>query len=110
MIELAGYTEKQPLVRTTAVNEALEKARLHVIFVLMEGWSTQIALAQSQSNDVLGEFSRHAKEDHFYTRFFANRYATNPSIEALLINLPITPLSQSIANETHFSLSNVLTP
>jgi phosphoglycerol transferase MdoB-like AlkP superfamily enzyme len=108
LIASAGYSDKQPLQRTTVANEALEKARLHVIFVLMEGWSSQIALAQSEDNNVLGEFERHAQVDHFYPRFFANQYATNPSVEALLLSSPITPLSQSVANETHFSLSNVL--
>jgi len=104
----SGYNNLNPLIRTTDFNAELERVKPHVIFVMMEGWSSQIALAQSSSNDVLGEFAQHAKQDYFYTRFFANQYATNPSAEALLLNSPITPLSQSIANKTRFKQSNVL--
>ncbi len=104
----AGYSSKNPLQRRTAFNAQLEKLRPHVIFVLMEGWSTQIARGQSEQNNVLGEFARHAQQDHYFLQFFTNQYATNPSIEALLMNSPITPLSQSLASNTSLSLSNVL--
>ncbi|HHJ34341.1 MAG TPA: alkaline phosphatase family protein [Gammaproteobacteria bacterium] len=108
LIHAAGYGKKNPVVRTTAGNRTIDQSGVHVVFVLMEGWSSQIALAQSEDNNVLGEFAVHANEGHYYTNFFANKYATNPSIEALLLNSPITPLSQSVANETSFSLSNAL--
>ena len=108
LVQRAGYGPDNPLQRTTESNPKLEKLRPHVIFVLMEGWSTQIARAQSEQNNVLGEFARHAQQDHYFTQFFTNQYATNPSIEALLMNSPITPLSQSLASNTPLSLSNVL--
>ena len=109
LLQKAGYDELHPLLRKTAKNTQLEKIKPHVIFVFMEGWSAQIARAHSvEKNNVLGEFAQHAAEDHFFTRFLASQYATNPAIEALLVNSPITPLSQSIANKTSFNLSNVL--
>lgn len=103
----AGYSESYPLIRSTAKDVLLEKTRPHVIFVQMEGWSAHIARKHSEQNNVLGEFAQHAQQDHFYTQFFTNNYATNPSIEALLLNSPITPMSQSVARNTHFRLSNV---
>ncbi|MBC8211018.1 MAG: LTA synthase family protein [Gammaproteobacteria bacterium] len=108
LMQKAGYSEAQALIRTTPENQQLAAVRPHVIFVLMEGWSSDIARAHSAGNNVLGEFAGHAAQDHFFTRFLANQYATNPSIETLLLNSPVTPLSQSIANKTRFRLSSTL--
>ncbi len=107
LMQKAGYDDSYPLIRSTDRDLQLEKIKPHVVFVLMEGWSTHIGRKQSVENNVLGEFAKHAEQDHFYTQFFANHYATNPSIEALLLNTSITPLSQSVARKTHFKLSNV---
>lgn len=101
----AGFSDQWPLkVHTTWKGLRLP----HVIFVLKEGWSTEIALGQGAQNQVLGEFDRHRKEDHFFRLFYSNAYGTNPTVEALLLNSPITPLSQSSARRVPFSLSNVL--
>ena len=105
---LAGYDDQNPLLRTTARNARLEQVRPHVIFVAMESWSSQTARAHSATNQVLGEFAAHAGADHFFTQFFTSQYATNPSLEMLLLNSPITPLSQSVASQTAFQLSNLL--
>lgn len=108
LMQKAGYSEKQPLIRTTAKDELLEQIKPHIIFVQMESWSAQIARDNSDTNNVLGQFAHHAREDHFYTQIFSNKYATNPTIENLLLNSPITPLAQSVASNTRFSLSNVI--
>ena len=107
LMDKAGYSEQKPLLRVTPTNPLLTKLRPHVIFVLMEGWSSHIARQHSDTNNVLGSFANHAERDHYFTQFFANRYATNPAIEALLLNSPITPLSQSVASKVSFHLSNV---
>jgi len=102
----AGFNEQNPLIHTTKKNAFLTKKPPHVIFVQMEGWSSQIALTDSEHT--LGEFNQHRLDDYFFTHFFSNAYGTNPTIEALLLNSPITPLSQSSAYSTQFKMSNVL--
>ncbi len=108
LIKKAGYSEKNPLLRKTPVNEKLAEIKPHVIFVFMESWSSHIFRFHSNDNNVLGEFAKHAREDYLFTQFLASTYATNPAIESILLNSPITPLSQSIAGKTHFKLSNIL--
>jgi len=103
----AGYTKQNPLMLATS-NKGETFKKPNVIFVLMEGWSSHIALADSPANNVLGELTQHAQDDYFFTHFFSNRYGTNPTIESLLLNSPITPLSQSSANTHSFAISNVL--
>ena len=103
----AGFDDNQPLIRHTPTNKWLEKKPPHVVFVLMEGWSSQIALNDSTAFPVLGSFGKHAKEDYFLPYFFSNQNGTNPSIESILLNSPLTPLSQSSGYKTHFSTSNI---
>ncbi|MEE9444064.1 MAG: sulfatase-like hydrolase/transferase [Cocleimonas sp.] len=108
LILKAGFNDSQPLLIQTPTNTLLEKKPPHVVFVLMEGWSSHIALNNSNKNPVLGRFKKHAEEDYFLPNFFSNKYGTNPSIESILLNSPITPLSQSKAYKTSFLLSNIL--
>ena len=107
LIAKAGFNDFQPLLKKTATNTLLENNPPHVVFVLMEGWSSHIALKESNKNPVLGRFKRHAEEDYFLPNFFSNKYGTNPTIEQILLNSPITPLSQSKAYKTSFLLSNI---
>jgi phosphoglycerol transferase MdoB-like AlkP superfamily enzyme len=104
----AGYTTTNKLRVKTPKNEFLEKHPPHVIFVQQEGWSTQIALAHSEKNNILGAFAQHAKEDYLYKSFFSNAYGTSPTINNLLLNSPISGLSQSRASQVHFTTSSVL--
>jgi phosphoglycerol transferase MdoB-like AlkP superfamily enzyme len=108
LLTKAGYTANNPLETTSNINPLAKKKPPHVIFVLKEGWSTQVALAQSSQNDVLGAFAKHAKEDYFFQSFFSNAYGTNNSIEALLINSPMKNVSQSSAQSVSFSTSSIL--
>ena len=108
LMRKAGFNKSNPLIQKTPNNPLLEQQPPHVVFVLMEGWSSHIALSDSASNPVLGRFKKHAKEDYFLPYFFSNRYATNPTIENILLNTPLTPLSQSSGYKTTFSQSNIL--
>jgi phosphoglycerol transferase MdoB-like AlkP superfamily enzyme len=108
LLRKAGYSDDYPLIATTATQAPANPHLPHVVFVLMEGWSSQIALEHGDDNPVLGAFGRHAQEDHFFTHLFANTFATNSTIESLLVNSPVSPLSQSVARSTSFRLSNLL--
>lgn len=108
LLKKAGFNHANPLIRTTPFNPLLEQQPPHIVFVLMEGWSSHIALNNSPDNPVLGAFKKHAQADYFLPYFFSNQYGTNPSIESLLLNTPLTPLSQSSAYKTSFTMSNLL--
>lgn len=100
----AGYNKGNPLIQKTSEKHLPPP---NIVFVLMEGWSSHIALKQGDNNNVLGEFNQHKDKDYFSTNFFSNSYGTNPTIERLLQNSPITPLSQSKAKKTQFNISNM---
>ena len=107
LIKSAGFMNENSYKKRSSVKpEELQKP--HVIFVLMESWSSHIALMDSPDNNVLGELSKHVQDDHFFPYFYSNAYGTNPTIDSLLMNSPITPMSQSAAIGYSFSMSNVL--
>ena len=105
LLRRAGYRDQDDLLAVTTPKPGRAP---HVVMVQMEGWSTEITLGHGPGNQVLGEFARHIGADHFYRLFFSNAYGTNPTVEALLMNSPLTPLSQSPARSCAFSLSNAL--
>ena len=104
----AGYSDTNPVLKKTSDNILLKQKPPHVVFVLMEGWTSHIAMSDSASNPVLGAFKAHAQQDYFLPYFFSNQSGTNPTIENILMNSPITPLSQSSGYKTKFSMSNLL--
>ncbi len=108
LMQRAGYGKERPLQATTPPNSYVAAHPPHVIFVLLEGWSTHPALEHSEHNDILGAFAKHARQDYFYPSFFSNAYGTNPTIENLLLNSPIKGISQSRATKISFSLSSIL--
>ncbi|RUM66100.1 MAG: hypothetical protein DSZ03_01655, partial [Sulfurimonas sp.] len=108
LLQHAGYGTTRPLEAVTPVNTYAKQHPPHVIFVLLEGWSTHPALEHSPHNNILGAFAKHAKTDYFYPSFFSNAYGTNPTIENLLLNSPIKGISQSRATKISFALSSVL--
>ncbi len=107
LLQRAGYGTTRPLQATTPSNSYLQQHPPHVIFVLLEGWSTHPTLEHGPRNNILGAFAKHAQEDYFYPSFFSNAYGTNPTIENLLLNSPIKGISQSRATKISFALSSV---
>jgi phosphoglycerol transferase MdoB-like AlkP superfamily enzyme len=104
LLKKAGFNDSNPLKVKTPKNTFLEQNKPNVIFVLMESWSSYIAIYNSKTNNVLGSFAQHAKDDYMFYKFFSNAYGTNPTIEELLLNSPVKDLSQSKGKNTKFSL------
>lgn len=102
--KLAGFDANNPLLKK--INHP-NISQPNIIFVLMEGWSSHIALSHSPSNNVLGDFAQHAKADYFANKIFSNSYGTNPSLERLLFNSPITPLSHSNIGNTQLQTASI---
>lgn len=102
---LAGYNKDYPLVQLSSQKTTPEP---NIVFVLMEGWSSHIAMGQSNDNNVLGEFNQHKNQDYFLTKFFSNSYATNPSLGRILMNSPFGHITSSKGKNTSYSVSNML--
>ena len=119
VLQAAGFADVEALARAAGfaqpgdviVTSAAAVSRpVHVVFFLMEGWSTHIAMGDEPGrNDVLAGFRKHGDAagqggaaDHWYPRDFSAGYGTNPSIEQLLLQSPVTPVAQSRARRVAF--------
>lgn len=102
---LAGYDASYPLIQTTSKKHTQNP---NVVLIMMEGWSSHIALGQSADNNVLGEFNQHKNQDYFLTKFISNSYATNPSLGRILMNSPFGHISSSKGKNVPYRVSNIL--
>jgi phosphoglycerol transferase MdoB-like AlkP superfamily enzyme len=104
-----GYTDKRQAVEdamqppsldtsfydTTAHSSFLEKNPPHVVFFLMESMSNHYLDLHSESLNLLGELKNQMNSCVVFRNFTSSRNTTIHSLEDLIVNTPLTPLSQS---------------
>lgn len=83
------------LYRRTPRNHQLESQPPHVVVALMEAFGQHIMTFHQPGNDVLGRFARHANQDFLFHNFVSINHGTHPTLEGLLFNTPITPLTSA---------------
>ncbi|WP_132038613.1 LTA synthase family protein [Iodobacter fluviatilis] len=93
------------MFRKTAQNDYLLQHPPHVVMSLMESWGMQAISRQAADNDVLGRMAKHTGEDYWFTHFASGRRGTHPSLENLLINTPLTPLTQGSFGSVSYASS-----
>jgi hypothetical protein len=82
------------LVRRTASSAPTPDRRPHAVIVLFESWGAQTLQRHGPDSDLLGRMARHVEQDYWFPHFTSSRRGTHPTLEAMLINSPVTPLSQ----------------
>jgi len=79
----------------------------NVVFVMMESWSSQILLADSEQQNLLGSFREQKNKGALFTRFLSTRLGTNRFIESTLLNTSVLELSTSSAKNHPLAFSNL---
>lgn len=79
----------------------------NVVFVMMESWSSQILLADSEQQNLLGSFREQKNKGALFTRFLSTRLGTNRFIESTLLNTSVLELSTSSAKNHQLAYSNL---
>lgn len=92
----------QELVRKTPKNLIAKEHPPHVVVVLFESWGAQALQRNSSEIRILGRLEKYIDQDYWFPRFVSSRRATHPTLESLLINSPITPLSQGRHGEIDY--------
>ncbi|OPX55181.1 Phosphoglycerol transferase MdoB [Oceanospirillum multiglobuliferum] len=85
----------QSLYQRTPIQPAIEKNPPHVVFALMESMGRHLLHYHGEGNDLMGRLAPHAQSDLLLMNFTSSQHGTHPSLEALLLNSPVTPLTQS---------------
>ncbi len=78
--------------RTAPPNNS--SARPHVVFVLMESWSGHmLTFDDAKKTDLLGRLRPLTQSDYWFRNFLPSQGGTHSSMEGMLFNSPITPLT-----------------
>jgi phosphoglycerol transferase MdoB-like AlkP superfamily enzyme len=91
------------IFRRTPHNPRLAENPPHVVFALMESWGAHALNFDSPNNNLTGAMGKHLKGDFTFRNFFSAQNGTYPTLEALLFNSPLTPLTQGQYGLTSFS-------
>jgi phosphoglycerol transferase MdoB-like AlkP superfamily enzyme len=83
------------LIDTTAKSDFLEKNPPHVVFVMMESMSNYYLDLHSKDLNLLGTLESQLPECIVFRNFLPCRNGTIHSLEGLMVNTPLTPISQS---------------
>lgn len=83
------------LLAKTNKNTFLEKNPPHVIFILMESMSNYYIDLHSKEMNLLGSLERELPYCYLFRNFLSATNGTIHTLEALMVNSPKTPLSQS---------------
>lgn len=92
---------------TTATNTS-DKPLPHVVFFLMESMSNNNLYYHSPTLNLLGALEKHLSKDVFLRNFLPCANGTINSLEGIMVNTPITSLSQSEFNRISYSSSVTL--
>ncbi len=82
------------IFRRTPKNIWLAKNPPHLVFALMESWGAQPLKLSTASNDFTGALGKYLKRGPLFENFFSAQLGTHPTLEALLLNSPLSPLTQ----------------
>lgn len=85
----------------------LEEHPPHVVFVLMEAWGAHPLEFDTPTNDLTGAMAGHLNQDFLFKNFFPAQPSTHATLEALLLNSPLTPLTRADHGFVTYSASAV---
>ncbi len=93
---------------TTRENPVAAARPPHVVIAVMEGWGSDLLDYHSAKNDLLGRLAPHLRAGLLFRRFLSGHNGTHPTLEALLLGTPITPLTYSAFGHRRFEQAAVL--
>ncbi len=86
------------IFRRTPHNPWLAAHPPHIVFTLMESWGMQPLKLSTAKNDLTGALGKYLKRGPLFENFFPSQLATHASLEALLLNSPLSPLPYDQSN------------
>jgi phosphoglycerol transferase MdoB-like AlkP superfamily enzyme len=89
-------------------NPAAAEHPPHVVLVVMESWGADLLRYHSARTDLLGRLAPHLTRGLLFRRFVSGQNGTDGSLEALLVNTPLTPLLSGPDGHTRFEQASVL--
>ena len=93
-VAVSSENLKEKLYKKTS--NLTDQPKPHLVFVLMESWSTQLLKFHNKDNlNFLGSLEAHLKEDYFFKNFLSMTQGTHTSMQFLLTNYSGIDLTHS---------------
>lgn len=105
--KLDGKFSLEKLFTATPAKEFLEQNPPNVVFVLMESMSNFYLNIHSKECNLLGSLEQQLPACYLFRHFLPAYSGTIYSLESILVNTPVSPLSQSPYQNMHFSASAI---
>lgn len=111
VLEAASIAAGHPVHSTEEISDLFwrtspsgnSNVRPHVVFVLMESWGGHLlSFDDAQKTDLLGRLRPLTRSDYWFRNFLPSQGGTHASMEALLLNSPVTPLTLGKFRKTPF--------
>ena len=92
------------------INTTAAEKPPHVVVAIMEAWGRHLMLYDDEvQNDLLGELRPWVKSKaDYFPQALSSQNGTHPSLEGILFDTPITPLTQSAYGYISYDTSRVL--
>ena len=90
-----------------SVETNIEAAPQHVVLAVMESMGRELFDLHAEGNDMLGALESEMKDAVLFRQGIAVGSGTFPSLEGLLFNTPLTPITQTRYGRQPFAFSNV---
>lgn len=98
----------QALFTRSRPNPAAAAHPPHVVLVVMESWGGDLLRYHSATNDLLGRLAPHLARGLLFRRFVSGQNGTDGSLDALIVNTPLTPLLSAAEGHTRFEQAAAL--
>ena len=82
--------------------------RPHIVLTIMEAMGRDLFESHRADNNMLGAFEEAMKSGDLFLNAMSSENGTFPSVEGLLFNTPISPISQSKYGSKSFEFSQIL--
>ncbi len=107
-----GYTDAQVAQQVISdarpsVSNVVNTPPKHVVFAVMESMGRELFDLHAEGNNMLGSLEDEMKDAVLFRQGIAVGSGTFPSLEGLLFNTPLTPITQTRYGRQEFSFSNV---
>ena len=100
--------DAQQFIPKEPLTSAQVTLKPHVVLTIMEAMGRDLFESHQAGNNMLGAFEKAMKSGDLFLNAISSENGTFPSLESLLFNTPISPISQSKYGFKRFEFSQVL--
>ncbi len=100
--------DAQQFIQKELITSNQVTTKPHIVITIMEAMGRDLFESHQANNNMLGAFEQAMKSGDLFLNAISSEHGTFPSLEGLLFNSPLSPISQSKYGFKRFEFSQVL--